>query len=208
MKKIKQTRIGIYSGTFDPVHTGHVAFALQAMKEAGLDRIVFLPERNPRRKAGVEHFGHRTAMLSRATKPYPNMSVLELTDKMFTVAKTLPQLQALFPDAQLVMLMGSDAALHIPYWQYANRMLESCELVVGVRSAHQLADVWAHIGMWQIQPQQLYVVESFAPHVSSSAVREALRKRKHTAGLLASVRRYARGNWLYISLEKLSKENV
>jgi cytidyltransferase-like protein len=64
--KRTQSRIGIYSGTFDPVHAGHMAFALQAMQEAKLDRLYFLPERRPRYKQGVEHFAHRVAMLERA----------------------------------------------------------------------------------------------------------------------------------------------
>ena len=42
--------VGIYSGTFDPVHTGHVAFALEAAQVANLQKVVFLPEETPREK--------------------------------------------------------------------------------------------------------------------------------------------------------------
>jgi nicotinate-nucleotide adenylyltransferase len=69
-------RIGIYSGTFDPVHSGHISFALQSLKAAKLDKVYFLPERRPRNKQQVEHFGHRVAMLKRAIKPYPEFNVL------------------------------------------------------------------------------------------------------------------------------------
>ena len=88
--KRRSVRIGIYSGTFDPVHIGHITFALQAMKTARLDQIVFLPERMPRRKQSAEHYGHRAAMLERALRPYPSMGVLELADKSFTIARTWP----------------------------------------------------------------------------------------------------------------------
>lgn len=208
MKKNRQARIGIYAGTFNPVHLGHIAFALQAIKEADLDQVVFLPERQPRHKVGVEHFGHRVAMLKRAIRPYTNMSIVELVDRNFTVMKTMPQLLRAFPDSQLTLLMGSDVALDIPHWQHAQRLLESTELVVGVRSDRQLADVWAEIGSWKVPPKQLYMVESFAAEVTSTAVRKALRTRDYTPGLLRSVHRYARRNWLYVSLENVTEKNV
>src|SRR4051812_40769392 len=86
--RLKSKRIGIYAGTFNPVHTGHVAFALQAVKEANLDEVYFVPERQPRGKAGVEHFGHRVAMLKRALRPYKQFDVLELVDVNMTVNRT------------------------------------------------------------------------------------------------------------------------
>lgn len=207
-KKTERPRIGIYAGTFNPVHAGHIAFALQAIKEADLDQVVFLPERHPRHKTGVEHFGHRVAMLNRAVRPYANMAVLELVEKHFSVLKTLPQLQALFPDAQLVMLMGSDTALSVPHWSHAKQLLDVAELVVGVRSEHQLADTWAIIGSWRNAPKQLHVVESFAADVSSTSIRDALRTRNYAPGLLKSVHRYARSNWLYVSLESIAEKSV
>src|SRR3982751_4027627 len=111
-----RSRIGIYAGTFDPVHAGHIAFALQAMERADLDSLCFLPERRARTKQGVEHFGHRVAMLRRATQPHPKFSVLELDDVSFTVERTLPALYKRFPQTQLIFLFGSDAVEQLPNW--------------------------------------------------------------------------------------------
>src|SRR4051812_4657029 len=94
-------RIGIYAGTFDPVHSGHVSFALQALKAAELDKVYFLPERRPRNKQHVEHFGHRTAMLKRAAQPHSQFEVLEMVDISFSVERTLPKLQKQFEGDQL-----------------------------------------------------------------------------------------------------------
>ena len=127
-------RIGIYAGTFDPVHTGHVAFALQAMEKAKLDKLYFLPERRPRHKKGVEHFGHRVAMLQRAVKPHPKFAVLELDDVSFSIERTLPRLKREFLSDQLVFLFGSDAIQHLGNWPLAERLLASSELVIGLRS--------------------------------------------------------------------------
>ncbi|HVS58712.1 MAG TPA: nicotinate-nicotinamide nucleotide adenylyltransferase [Candidatus Saccharimonadales bacterium] len=196
-------RIGIYSGTFNPVHAGHIAFAVQALSEANLDQVVFLPERQPRHKTGVEHFGHRVAMLNKAVKPHPALAVLELVDKNFTVHRTLPQLKTLFHGATLVMLMGSDTAQYVPSWPYAKDLLKSTELVVGVRSTHQSDEIERVIRGWTVQPARLHVLKSFAPDVSSSDIRQALRTNGSAKGLLASVRKYARREWLYASTENL-----
>ena len=196
-------RIGIYAGTFDPVHVGHITFALQAIKNAKLDRVVFLPERFPRRKRGAEHYGHRVAMLKRATAPYPNMAVMELADKYFTVARTWPQLQAAFPEDTLAVLIGTDVLTHITTWPKVEAMLPNAELIVGTRAGgDQPGEIALIVRTWPVRPKQLHIVESHAPQVSSTSVRQALAKRSHTHGLLTSVRAYARANWLYVSIEQ------
>lgn len=193
-------RIGIYSGTFDPVHAGHVSFALQALSEANLDVVYFLPERRPRDKGGVEHFGHRVAMLKRASRPHRKLRVLELEDVSFSVATTLPRLQKRFPKAQLVFLLGSDVAMRIPEWANVEQLLKKTELVVGVRSADKQVLIQESIDRWVTQPRQVKVIESHAPAISSRKIREALRKREYVPGLLRSVEKYSNRNWLYVSL--------
>jgi nicotinate-nucleotide adenylyltransferase len=206
MKRVK--RIGIYSGTFDPVHAGHIAFALQAIKAAQLDEVVFLPERSPRNKHASEHYAHRLAMLKRAIKPYPNMSVLELADKNFNVKRTLPQLQNICNGADLIMLAGSDVLAHMPDWPNIDALLQNCELVIGARAKDEPAMIRTLVSAWPRQPRRLHIVQSYAPHVSSTRVRGALAQRKHTSGLLSSVHTYARANWLYVSIEHAINKKV
>jgi nicotinate-nucleotide adenylyltransferase len=193
-------RIGIYAGTFNPVHAGHMAFALQALKAARLDQLVFLPERKPRHKSGVEHFGHRTAMLTRAIRPYPAFSVAEFDDRNFSVQRTLPKLQQTFPDARLVLLFGSDVIRHVPHWPLAEQLLESCELVIGIREGHSREQLLGDIAAWEQAPRSLTLIESHAPDISASAIRDSMHAKQPAKGLLTSVARYARQHWLYVSL--------
>ncbi len=197
---LSKTKIGIYAGTFDPVHAGHLSFALQAIAAGGLDAVYFMPERRPRGKAGVEHFGHRVAMLQKAVKPHRKLKVLELEDVSFTVATSLPRLQKRFPKTQLVFLVGSDVAQYVPEWPNSARLLQTSQLVVGVRAADSMQFVQESIARWKVPPRELYVFESHAATVSSRSVREALRQRRYTPGLLKSVERYSDNNWLYVSL--------
>ena len=199
-------RIGIYAGTFNPVHSGHIAFALQAVQAAQLDELYFLAERQPRHKRGVEHFGHRMAMLDRAAKPYTQFKALELPDINFSVKRTLPRLQKLFPSDQLVFLVGSDVAPSIPSWDHAERLLHVAELVIGVRTnGSSTPDLQELISHWPATPKDITVFESYASDITSGAIRESLLKRQPAKGLLASVLRYSNHNWLYVSVGSVDK---
>lgn len=200
MHKQKQKRIGIYAGAFNPVHAGHIAFALQAMEHANLDKVYFLPERRPRYKPGVEHFAHRLAMLKRAAKPHPNFDVIEMVDVSLTVERTIPRLKQIFGNDQLVFLVGSDVAEQIPTWPKYEALLSNAELVIGVRQRDNAARLHKSLKQWPVQPQDLHIFTSFAADVSSKDVREALYRRAPVRGLLASVHQYSNRHWLYVSL--------
>lgn len=193
-------RVGVYAGTFDPVHSGHIAFALQAMQAAKLDKVYFLPERRPRAKQQVEHFGHRVAMLRRALGPHPQFDMLELVEVRFSVERTLPTLQKRFPGVGLVFLFGSDVVPGLADWPNAELLLETSELVIGIRSRDDSAKLRETIERWPIQPRMLTMFASYAPEVSSGLIRDALRKRQPVTGLLTSVERYSDRHWLYVSL--------
>lgn len=197
----KHPRIGIYAGTFDPVHSGHIAFALQAIEAAKLDMVYFLPERQPRGKHQVEHFGHRVGMLERALKPHPQLEVMELVDVNFSIKRTLPQLKQRFKSTQLVFLFGSDIVPGLAGWPHAAQLLKDNELIIGIRSRDNREDLRAIIESWKTQPKSVTMFDSYAPDVSSGIVREALRKGQlKVPGLLTSVERYSDRHWLYVSL--------
>src|SRR5258708_32608937 len=100
--------IGILSGSFDPIHAGHISLALAALEKADLQAVYFLPEPLPRRKTGVTHIAHRIAMLTRALQAFPQLQVLELPDRQFTIARSLPRLKQRFAGRDLCFIMGSD----------------------------------------------------------------------------------------------------
>lgn len=192
-------RIGIYSGTFDPVHAGHIGFALQALQSAQLDYIYFMPERRPRHKQHVEHYAHRIAMLRAAVKPYAKLKVLETDDISFTIKRTLPRLQQRFRGAQLVFLAGSDVVAHMHTWPGAELLAQTCELAIGIREDSSPTEI-INLPHMQLLQRPFYMLESCAPNVSSHKIREALRARQYVQGLLSSVVRYSNRNWLYVSL--------
>jgi nicotinate-nucleotide adenylyltransferase len=135
-------QIGIYSGTFDPVHPGHIAFALETQAAQGLDEVIFLPERTPRAKQQASSLNHRIALLEQAIAGLPNMHVLELASDQFTVSQTLPELREHLGDASITMLAGSDVVHTFPYrWEGLKELLAEVSLAIGMRAGDSQAEV-------------------------------------------------------------------
>ncbi len=198
---MSMSRIGIYAGVFDPVHSGHISFALQALKRAKLDEVYFLPERKPYRKPGAEHYGHRVAMLRQALQPYDRLALAEVVDRRFSVKQTLPRLRTTFPNTILVFLMGADVFAYMPQWEGVKQFITQVQFVVAVRSSEELQAVNATVQMLGIPTKSVQVVDSLRPSVSSTKTRHAIRRRTYTQGLLASVEKYAKREWLYVSVQ-------
>jgi len=193
-------RVGLLGGTFDPVHKGHITFALQAIEMAGLDEVVFLPETLPRYKKDVTHVTHRVAMLKAALKPYPKLKVELLPNKKFVFATSMPRIRKLYPDAALNMLIGTDVLSHISVWPSAKQYIKDLGLVVAVRGekderhAHQL------LASLPVEPKESHVLVSNHKFLASRDLRAELRKGNTPEGTLKTVSSYAKKNWLYESV--------
>lgn len=202
MRKAKS--VGVYVGSFDPVHSGNIAFALQANDELGFDSVYFLPERFPHHIASVTHSTHRAAMILRAIRPHTQLGLLEVVDKRFTFARTIPKLLHQFRGAHVYLLL--DAQYFIDYAnEIANRhMLKNREIgyVVSVKSAHESSLVVKAMQENAIAEKSVRIIKNIRPNVSSDSVRGALELGVQAKGVLPSVRRYAREAWLYIRLPR------
>jgi len=194
------TSIGIFSGTFDPVHKGHITFALEAMRQSGLGDVYFLPEQRPRHKQGVTHYAHRIAMLRLALQPYKHMHVLELPDRQLSVLRTLPRLQQLF-DAHIHLLIGSDTLQSMAEnsWPNQNQLLKKVSLVVGLRIGQSKDEAKSLI---QKLPKSARVslIQADNHHAASSDIRYALIKGNTHDAHLSSLSAYINRNWLYCAV--------
>ncbi|MCX6727339.1 MAG: nicotinate-nicotinamide nucleotide adenylyltransferase [Candidatus Saccharibacteria bacterium] len=199
----KPKRIGIFSGSFDPVHKGHIAFALSAIEQAKLDAVYFAPETKPRRKPNVSHISHRVSMLDLATRSQPRLHVLDLTARFFTPKSTISKLQQKFPGTELVLLMGSDMVEHLHTWNHVDYMLRHVELAIGVRSNSDEEVVTNLLTVLPVQPLATTIIHSELSGASSSTIRSALRAGDSSPAVTASVQNYAKKNWLYHDVTNL-----
>jgi nicotinate-nucleotide adenylyltransferase len=200
VKQKTPRRIGIYSGSFDPVHKGHISFALTALEDANLDAIYFLAEALPRHKPGISHIAHRTAMLGLATRSHKKLHVLEFPDKRFTIASTLPRLQMRFKNDQLLFLMGSDVASNLHRWPHIEELVSKVGLIVALRTGMDLSTVMHDITQLSNPIKELHLIESLEPYLSSRNLRSLYCNGGKSERVLPSVERYIKKHWLYAQI--------
>ncbi len=143
-------RIGLFGGSFNPIHNGHLHLAEIAMEQFQLERVLFMPTYiSPFKQdaVGVADGAHRLAMCQLATESNPAFSVSDYELQQKTVSytvHTLSHLRAQQPDVTWVLLMGSDMLLHFQSWRQWKQILTMAELGVISRwqdDADQLAQV-------------------------------------------------------------------
>lgn len=190
-------KIGIFAGTFDPIHDGHVAFARLAL-ERGLDKVYFLPEPRPRRKQGVRALEHRLAMINLAIADDERLGSIKLEQARFTPHETLPVLQERFKGMQIVLLFGDDVIAHIADWPHVADLVQSVELLVAVRHHNQdkLVRTFDILHRTSGLSFAYSLVEPGKQSVSSSKIRAGL-KTMDMAGIHTQVAEYIRKHRLY-----------
>lgn len=155
--------IGLFGGTFDPIHRGHIALAQAAREKYNLGRVLFVPANIPphKQKQPLTAFAHRYAMVVLATmgeKAFvpslleaPADSLSEETDAKKTARMPLPPnytvdtirrlRDALKKSDQISFLIGIDAFRDIGKWHQSEALFQQCEFVVASRPGYSLADV-------------------------------------------------------------------
>ncbi len=127
-------RIGIFGGTFDPVHFGHLILA-ESCREAGmLDQVRFIPAaRSPfKPDAEMSPGKARAEMLELATAGVPEFVVDKREIKRDGISYTVETLEALraeFPEDQLFLLMGADSLADFPKWKEPARILQLANII-------------------------------------------------------------------------------
>lgn len=152
MKRNDAPRIGIYGGTFNPIHNGHLKAAREVARALELDRVVFVPSANPPHKAGADDdpiapAADRHAWVAAAIEGEPlfEVSDVELAreGKSFTV-DTLEILRERYEGARLVFLIGQDAFVEMGTWRAPEQVIALADLAVVARPpiAADTLDAW------------------------------------------------------------------
>lgn len=192
-------RVGIYSGTFDPIHDGHLSFAREAAERCGLDKVFFLVEPRPRRKQGVKALLHRQYMVHLAIAKEEKFGSIMLEQERYNVTETMPILKERFKGADLSILMGDDVLVHLSDWPNVNELMDSMHFVIGVRNKTPEA-VRRHIRLLEKTRGVSVNYDTFtAPlsNINSSRIRSVIKSGKEPAGISPAVMEYIRSQNLY-----------
>jgi nicotinate-nucleotide adenylyltransferase len=131
-------RLGVFGGTFDPAHTGHLILAEQCREQGRLDRVLFVPAARPPHKqdAPLTPFAQRVEMLELAVAGQPAFRVDDLEKDRpgpsFTV-HTLEELRRRHPGDEFFLLLGSDTLHDLKHWYQPERIAELAGFLVMLR---------------------------------------------------------------------------
>jgi nicotinate-nucleotide adenylyltransferase len=127
-------RIGLYGGTFDPIHLGHLRAAENAREALGLELVAFVPSAVPPHRASPRSTAEdRLAMTRLATAPYPTFAAwddeLRRSGPSYTVETVAALVEARATDS-FVLVVGADTWPEIPLWREPERLLSLVEVAV------------------------------------------------------------------------------
>lgn len=193
-------RLGLFGGTFDPPHVGHILAASDAVEALALDRLVFIPAATQpfKQAAVVASPEQRLAMLRLMVGADPRFDVdpleIDRPGLSFTV-DTLAAYAAREPEARRFLLIGEDLAAQIPTWHQAHRVAELAEIVVLARGGWDAPAALPGSGQPALPMRRL---ESRRIDVSSTEIRNRVRAGRSVRGFVAeSVAEFIRSAALY-----------
>ena len=158
-------RIGVFGGSFDPPHLGHVAVALAAQQHANLDAILFVPAGQQWQKqhfASTDLRSHMVSLIIRQHTDWLLSSVdIDRQSPTYTI-DTLRDISQQYLDAELFFIVGHDAAIKLDSWHQSHELAEMSNFLVIDRPGHT-AEL----------PQgfKIKVISAITPDVSSSGIR-------------------------------------
>jgi nicotinate-nucleotide adenylyltransferase len=215
--------VALFGGTFDPVHTGHLAAAHAAIKAFELDQIHFAPASVPphKRNRPLTAYEHRYAMVAIACAGVREFfpSLLEAPEdgaKPNYSLDTVRKMQALLsPGDRLYFIVGADAFWDVPHWHEPVSLLDSCHFIVVNRPGFPIEEI-ARVLPEELRREKgatatsialarthVHLLNTVEADISSSNIRQLASKGQSLAGLVpAGVAEYIQKLQLYTNEEK------
>ncbi len=198
-------RTGVYGGTFNPIHRGHVHILGEFARRLGLGRVLLIPTGIPphKRPQSLASSARRVEMCRLAAQELPEIQVvvsrieLERPGKSFT-SVTLSQLSGLYPADDFFLLMGEDMFLTVDNWHNAATIFRLASLCASPRSQAGLERLRAKKRELEALGARCFVEDIPFWDVSSTMVRELAAKQKPLKGLVPEkVAEYIEKNGIY-----------
>lgn len=198
-------RLGIYGGSFDPIHVGHLVMAEMAREQCRLDKIIFIPAGSPphktNRKLAPPRERYDMVRLAIEDNPYFEASSMEIEreGKSFTI-DTLKELRKTYSaDWEFWLIIGMDSLLEIRTWHHANQIVEMCKLAVYPRRGYSIeqCDREAELLKYEMGTDITFVSGPLI-EISSTQIRELIEAGRSIRYLVPkSVQVYIQEHFLY-----------
>ncbi|MBN1383258.1 MAG: nicotinate (nicotinamide) nucleotide adenylyltransferase [Elusimicrobia bacterium] len=187
-------KIGLFGGSFDPIHNGHILLAEKAIKQLKLNQIVFVPAYSPPHKSRkMTSAFHRKKMLRLAIAGRKKFTIsdfeLKLKKKVYTY-QTLEYFRKKYPGAEFYLIIGSDSAKELVNWRRFEKLVRHNKIVVGRRESYNF-----------YKKRYFTELSGKIKNISSTVVRSRIRNGFALKGLVPfNVEKYIKRNGLYPAL--------
>ncbi len=178
-------RVGIFGGTFDPIHIGHLIIGQEIMLQCALDRVVFMPSGDPPLKHTMTSAEDRVMMVSLAVRDYPGfeLSRFELSrpGKSYTIDTLRHLRRNTSEDTKIFLIIGADNAVDMGDWFDPEGVLDMAHVLVAERPGFERE---------RVDPafkSRMQFVETPLIDISSTAIRERVRTGRPISFLVPDV---------------------
>lgn len=196
-------KVGIFGGTLDPIHMGHLIIAQSAMQALSLEKVVFMPSGNPPHKntMNITDAYKRLEMVKYAIDNNDNFmySDFELKrDGIIYTSDTLKLLKDKYKDIELYFIMGADSLLAIETWHEPENIFRLCNIVVADRDLLNPELIRKIQYLKQKYDAEIFHIESPLIDISSSYIRKCIKSGKSIRYLVHdNVAKYIYENGIY-----------
>jgi nicotinate-nucleotide adenylyltransferase len=217
----ERRRLGIFGGTFDPIHVGHLDAAAAARQALSLDDVLFLPSHLPPHRSADPRatMFHRFAMVALAIGDQPSSRASDIELRRTGTSYTFETLAALHADgwtpSQLFFILGTDAFAEIAQWRQFDRVVDGTNIAVVGRTGTSLESALARTPLGPRvrrldqarEPSAttgVYLIEAATRDVSSTRIRAELTAGRSIADLVPeAVERHIIKHGLYGAVDRL-----
>lgn len=191
MFKVQSKKVGIFGGSFNPIHTGHIALAKSLCEKAGLDEVwLMVSPMNPFKKTATDLLDDhlRLEMVEKALEKEPQLKACDYEFRLPKPSYTWHTLQAIsqeFTDIEFTLLIGGDNWAAFDKWYHHEDILAHYPIVVYPRQGSSVGEV----------PEGATIVETPLLNISSTEIRQRIKEGKSIKGMVPE------------SIEELVKRN-
>lgn len=172
-------RIGLFGGSFNPIHSGHINLAVSVMEKLMLDKVIFIPSGLAPHKSSSEYAdsADRLEMCRLATEEYENFEVsdyeINKSGKSYSVY-TVEHFRKIFPDDELFLMVGSDMLLTFDTWFRYEDILKNAVLAAVSRNGSDFDELYKMTERLS-DLGRIVVVNNDAITISSSKIRKMIK---------------------------------
>lgn len=174
-------KIGVFGGTFNPVHLGHLNCLKSVAEQAGLDKMIVMPDRIPPHKQ-AEDLASSEDRLNMCRLAFADIPCVEISDwelkqdgKSYSVI-TLRHLKEIYPHDKLFFIMGSDMLLSFEEWYQYEEILSLSALICVARSHEDIDHIEVKAKQLKAEGGEIIIIKTDPFEVSSTEIRQMLKK--------------------------------